>query len=74
MKKFLVSERSLVVILFIAVLVTFFFAHNDSKEIEEAYMAAGLNNGAVKGFYLAQNTVKETKFDFAKLQSAEVKK
>jgi hypothetical protein len=73
MRKFLVSERSLVVILFIAVLVTFSFAHNDSKKIEEAYMA-GLNNGAVKGFYLAQNTAKEKKADFATFKSLENEK
>jgi hypothetical protein len=73
MRKFLFSERSLVVILFIAVIVTFSFAQKDSKKIEEAYMA-GLNNGAIKGFYLAQNTAKEKKTDFATYKSPENEK
>jgi hypothetical protein len=72
MRKFLVSERSLVVVLFVAVIVTFTFAHNDSKEIEDAYI--GVNNGAVKGFYLTQNTVKENKATFAPVKSVENKK
>jgi hypothetical protein len=73
MRKFLVSERSLVVILFIAVLVTFSFAHNDSKKIEAAYMA-GLNTGAVKGFYLAQNNAKDKQVEFATFKSTENEK
>ena len=59
MRKFLFSERSLVVVLFVAVLITFSLAHNDSKEIEQAYMTES-NNGFVKPFYLTHNTAKES--------------
>mgnify|MGYP003444197131 CR=1 FL=1 len=76
MRKFLFSERSLVVLLFIAVLVTFSFAHNDSKKIEEAYMTeTELNNGSsLKALYLTQNTAKEIKTDIQVVKSEESKK
>jgi phage-related protein len=72
MRKFFVSERGLVVVLFVAVLVTFSLAHNYSKEIEDAYI--GVNIGVAKGFYLTQTTVKENKVDFATFKSPAVKK
>lgn len=76
MRKFLFSERSLVVILFIAVLVTFSFAHNDSKKIEEAFMAeTELNNGpSVKAVYLTQHTANHTRTDKQVVKSEENKK
>lgn len=73
MRKFLFSERSLVVVLFVAVLITFSLAHNDSKEIEEAYMTE-LNNGFVKASYLTQNTAKENKTAITVVKSEESKK
>jgi hypothetical protein len=72
MRKFLFSERSLVVILFIAVIVTFSFAQKDSKQIEDAYI--GVNNGAVKGFYLTQNSTQENKEAKLVVKSEESKK
>jgi hypothetical protein len=38
MRRSILSEKSLVVILFVMVLVTFFFAQEDSKKIEKMYL------------------------------------
>jgi hypothetical protein len=39
-----ISERHLVVLLFIVVLITFSFAHEDSKKIEQLYSGLKDNN------------------------------
>lgn len=48
MKKIL-SERNLVVVLFILVCITFVFAHEDSKKMEKAYEGVNAPVSAILG-------------------------
>jgi hypothetical protein len=53
----ILSERNLVVILFISVLVIFFFAQQDAKRIEKQFMNAG---AAVLPSSPSQSAINET--------------
>jgi len=66
MRKFL-SERNIVVILFVLVLITFSFAQEDSKKMEQMY--SGINTSAGAAHFLAnQPTVKPAPASLAPAQ------
>lgn len=48
----ILSERNLVVILFVMVLITFAFAHEDTKKMEKIYI--GVTSSAVSNFVSLQ--------------------
>ena len=52
--KRILSEKNLVVVLFVLVLITFAFAQEDTKKMERAY--AGINSSATSYFVPLQNS------------------
>ena len=52
--KRILSEKNLVVVLFVLVLITFAFAQEDTKKMERAY--AGVNSSATSYFVPLQNS------------------
>jgi hypothetical protein len=50
--KAILSERNLVVVLFIMVLITFAFAHEDTKKMEKIYI--GVNSRVASTFVVLQ--------------------
>ena len=53
--KRILSEKNLVVVLFVLVLITFAFAQEDTKKMERAY--AGVNSSVTSYFVLLPNSV-----------------
>jgi hypothetical protein len=49
--KAILSERNLVIVLFVMVFITFSLAHEDSKKMEKAY--TGINSSAISHFHLS---------------------
>jgi hypothetical protein len=56
--KLILSERNLVLVLFVMVFVIFSFAHEDSKKLEKGYM--GMNSYSARNLAALQ---KETRHD-----------
>ena len=55
--KAILSERNLVLVLFVLVFVIFSFAHEDSKKLEKGYM--GFNTYTARHLAAAQKEVKQ---------------
>ena len=60
--KRILSEKNLVVVLFVLVLITFAFAQEDTKKMERAY--AGINASVTSYFVPLQKTSQKVSEDF----------
>jgi len=61
--KRILSERNIVVVLFVLVLITFAFAQEDTKKMERAY--AGINSSATSYFIPSLETSRIVSQDFS---------
>jgi hypothetical protein len=57
----ILSEKNLVVILFVMVLITFAFAHEDTKKMEKIYI--GVTSSATSNFVSLQPLIKTLQAD-----------